>query len=296
MEHARGSRLVVPLVIAALVAVYAPTAAWLWERWTLSVWHNAHGLLVPPVVAYLIYLELRASRDLPVTSSAWGFALVVPALVLHALDTGMHTELLSAVSLVLLLPGLSLLFLGIPRSRAIAFPLVFTVFALPIPLSLTESLHLALRYVATEATAWLVPVFGIPVFAEGTTVHTARASLLISDACSGFSTLYAAGAVACLTAYQADGPVRRLVVLVAAAPLAIAANIIRVAFLVVVVAMSGVDVLETWIHPASGLFTFALALPIIFWLGQSPTARPPSSPAQAARAAAARPTAAPLDR
>jgi hypothetical protein len=46
---------------------------------------------------------------------------------------------------------------------------------------------------------------------------------------------------------------------------------------VTIVALTGVEVLETWIHPASGMLTFALALPVIFWLGQSPAARPTSA-------------------
>ena len=56
---------------AALFAVlYAPTVVWLWGRWTMSVWHNAHGLLIPFVVAYFAYQELITRRDLPARSSA----------------------------------------------------------------------------------------------------------------------------------------------------------------------------------------------------------------------------------
>jgi exosortase/archaeosortase family protein len=73
--------------------------------------------------------------------------------------------------------------------------------------------------------------------------------------------------MACLVAYQAEGWKRRVLVLLSAAPLAIAANIVRVVILVVVVAWTGIEVLETWIHPATGILTFVLALPPIFWLG-----------------------------
>src|SRR5688572_6635053 len=130
----RWQRVVLALAACELIVLYAPTLLWLWERWTLSVWHHAHGLLIPPVVGYFVYHELRRHAHLPRSASAWGFAIVVPALALHALDAGMHTELLSAVSLVLLLPGLSLLSLGAVRTRAILIPLVFLAFALPIPL------------------------------------------------------------------------------------------------------------------------------------------------------------------
>ena len=255
------------LAAAMFLVLYAPTVVWLWSRWTMSVWHNAHGLLIPFVVAYFAYQELTARRDLPTRSSAWGFVFLVPAMLLQALDAGMHTELLSAVSLVMAIPGLSLLFLGMERSKAIAFPLAFLVFALPIPLALTEQIHLMLRHLVANATAAAVPYFGVPVFQEGTTLHLAPGPLQIADACSGFSTLYAAVAVAFLTAYTCQSPARRVLVLLAAVPLAIIANVLRVGFLVLMVVWTGPDILETWVHPASGMMTFVLALPIIFWLG-----------------------------
>src|SRR5262245_27515343 len=119
----------------------------------MSVWHNAHGLLLVPVVAYFVREELLPLRHLPRSSNAWGFAILLPALALHALDAGMHTELLSAGALVLALPGLALLLLGTTRTKAIAVPLMFLVLALPIPLSFTETLHLMLRHIATAGTA-----------------------------------------------------------------------------------------------------------------------------------------------
>jgi exosortase len=255
------------LLVAELVLLYAPTVQFLWERWTMSVWHNAHGALVPPIVGFLVYRELKDFKGAPPRASAWGFLLLVPALLLHAIDAGMHTQLLSAVSIVVALPGLSLLLIGPERTRAIMFPLLFLAAALPIPLGMTEGIHMQLRLVATVATAWVVPFFGVPIFAEGTTLHLARGALQVSDACSGFSTLYAAGAVACLTAHSAGTWPRRLLVLLCAAPLAIGANILRVISLVLLVVWQGVDVLDTIVHPLSGVMTFALALPLIFWLG-----------------------------
>jgi exosortase len=261
------------LVAAELVALYGPTVAWLWERWTLSVWHHAHGLLILPVVAYFVRQELEDVRHLPRSSSALGFLIVVPALALRALDAGMHTQLLSAVSLVLLLPGLSLLLIGKARTSRIAFPLAFLAFALPIPLALTEELHWQLRLIATAATSTVVPMLGIPMFVEGTTLHMASGALQVADACSGFSTLYAAIAVACLTAYSTQSTSRRVLVMLSAAPLAIAANVLRVISLVLLVVWKGEGILETFVHPLSGMMTFALALPVIFWLGDDSSSR-----------------------
>jgi len=260
----------ISLLLVELVFLYAPTVAFLWERWTMSVWHNAHGVLVPPVVGYLIYQELKRFEGPAARGSAWGFALLLPALLLHAIDAGMHTQLLSAASILVALPGLSLLLIGAERTRAILFPLLFLVAALPIPLGMTEQIHMQLRLIATAAAGWVVPMLGIPVFAQGTTLHLAPGPLQITDACSGFSTLYAAGAVALLTAYSTRGWKRRAVVLLAAAPLAIGANILRVVFMTALVIWEGPGVLNTFMHPLSGMLTFALALPVIFWLGGDP--------------------------
>jgi exosortase len=254
-------------VLVALVVLYAPTVAWLWDRWTLSVWHNAHGMFVPLLSGWFAYQELKRTRDLPRRSSAWGFAFLVPALLLHAVDAAVNTQLVSAASIVLLLPGLSLLLLGPARTRAIAFPLAFLAFMLPIPLALTSQLHFALRRVATETSAVIVPWLGIRVFAESTTLHIANATLEVADACSGFSTLYASMVLALLTAYFSRSWPRRVLVLLLAAPIAICVNILRVVLLVLLVYWQGTDVLATSMHTISGLFTFALALPIIFWLG-----------------------------
>jgi exosortase len=200
---AAWQRVVLVVVAAELALLFAPTLAWLYDRWTLSVWHHAHGLLIPPVVAYFVHQELKPLRGRPQSSSAWGFALLIPALLLHALDAGMHTQLLSAIALIMSIPGLSLLTLGMERTRAIAFPLAFLAFSLPIPLALTEQIHWQLRQIAVAGTSTVVPWFGVPIFVEGTTLVMPMGALQVADACSGFSTLYAAIAVACLTAYTA---------------------------------------------------------------------------------------------
>jgi exosortase len=262
------ARWLLVLVGVELVLLYAPTIRWLVDRWTMSVWHNAHGMLIPVAVGWFAWQELRPMRELPRRGSAWGLLFLLPALVMHVVDTGIHSQILSAVSIVVALPGLSLLFLGVERTRAIAFPLAFMAFMLPLPLVLTGRIHLFLREVATVLSAQVIPLLGISVYAEDKILYIREGTLSVSDACSGFSTLYAACAVAALAAYSCDSTRRRVLTLAAAVPLAIAANLVRIVLLVVAVRFSGMGVLDTWIHPASGMLTFALALPAILWIGR----------------------------
>ena len=259
-------RTALALAALQLVVLYLPTLLWLWDRWTMSVWQNAHGVFIPPFVAYLVYKVLKA-RQFTAQPNVLGFALVIPALALHTLDTGMNTQLLSAASIVLLLPGLSLLVLGARATRAILLPLAFLSFALPIPLAFTEPIHWQLRQLVTASTVAALPFLGIPVLRAGTTLHLPNGVVQVADACSGFSTLYAALAVACLTAFGTSSTVRRGLVLAVAGPVAIVANVARVILLVALVEWRGSEVLQTFIHPLSGLLTFAVAIPVILWVG-----------------------------
>jgi exosortase len=263
----RWRRPLLALVALELAVVFAPTVAWLFDRWTLSVWHNAHGMFVPPLAMWLAWQELRARPELPVRGSAWGFLFLVPALGLHAIDAGLHSQLLSALALFLAIPGFALVLIGTARTKQIAFPLSFLAFAIPIPLAFTEPVHMFLRQIVAASTAAFLPHFGVSVFREGTDLHTTGGTINIVDACSGFSTLYAAAAVAFLAAYSTKSWRRRILVLVAAAPIAIAANLLRVLVLTLAVIWYGNWVLASFLHPLSGMLTFALALPPLFWLG-----------------------------
>lgn len=258
------------IVAVQLGVLFAPTVLWLWERWTMSVWHNGHGLLIALIVLYMLWETLRKLRALPRRSNPWGFVILIPSLVIHMLDTGIHTQILSAIALFLSLPGFSLLFFGTERTKAILFPLFILFLTLPIPLAITESIHLALRYITTDSVAWLLQLFGVPVFASGTLLEIEHGRVLVTDGCSGFSTLYASITVAMLTAYLCPVIRRRILVLCIAIPFAIAVNIARVLLLSLLVNWFGLDILKTSAHEISGLLTFVVVLPVIFWIGRAP--------------------------
>jgi len=258
------------LLLMLIIAVYAPTVLWLLDRWTMGIWHNGHSILIVPLVSYLIWNELKKHRSLPASADGWGFVILVPALIIHILDTGIHSMLLSAFSLFLVFPGLSLILMGRERSKTIMFPLIMFFLTLPIPLFLTESIHLILRQISTYGTVFLLRVFGIPVFVQGTALEIPNGTLQVAYACSGFSTLYASITIAFLVAYFCLDNQRRVLVLIVAAPLAIGVNIVRIFFLCIMVYWMGIDILKTPLHEISGLLTFVIAMPLIFLIGQPP--------------------------
>ena len=108
------------------ILVFAPTIYWLWQRWTMSVWHNVHGMFIPFVVACFIGGVLRSDQIVDAEQSAWGFLFLIPGLGMIVLDSAIRTQLLSAFGMVVCLPGLSLLLLGRRRTQALAFAWVLS--------------------------------------------------------------------------------------------------------------------------------------------------------------------------
>jgi exosortase len=258
------------IILLLLLILYIPTLQWLWGRWTMSVWQNGHGILVFALVIYFICKELQKLKHLPASSNSWGYIILIPSLLLYMLDTGINTQLLSSFAMFSSLIGLSLLFLGVVKTKIILFPLLTMLLTLPIPLVFTETMHLMLRHIATKSVAFILSQMGIPVFTSGTLLEIEGGTLMVADACSGFATLYAALTIAILTAYFCTSTKRRLILLLIAAPLAIGVNIIRVLVLALLVNYYGLNILATSAHELSGLLTFMVALPILFIIGKNP--------------------------
>ncbi len=247
-----------------VAAVFAPTAPYLYQSWTGSVWNNAHGILIPPLMAWMTWSALRREEDRSPDASAWGFAFLVPGLSLVAIDAALRTQQLAAVGLVLALAGLALLLLGARRTRLLTVPLLLGIFMIPIRNSVAS--HLLLKKTTAVSVEPLISFMGIPVIREETLLTLSNASFLVADACSGFSTLYAAvGVSVVLAAYSRSWP-RRILLLAAAWPLAVACNIVRVTILVVVANYYGLGLLDTPFHAASGIAMFWAVLALLIML------------------------------
>jgi exosortase len=250
--------------VLALGLVAAPTLVFLFEKWTRSIWLNGHGLFVPLLVAFLGYYALRREPTKSEEPSAWGFALLIPALFLMAVDSAIKTELLAAFALLVCLPGLSLLLLGPRRTRALLFPFLLSFFMLPIPSAFLHLIHFKLRGLTTLGSEHAIRLVGIPVFAEGTSIYMPHGTFLVVEECSGFAALYAAITIALVLAYLSDSPRRRLLLLLLPVPLALAGNVLRVALLGVLAEGFGYGILDTPVHVLSGYLAFVLTLASLF--------------------------------
>ncbi len=256
------------LWIVLAILTFAPTIYWLWQRWTMDVWHNAHGLFIPVVVALIVRKVVRSDQVVEAEQSAWGFPFIILGLGLIVLDSAIRTQLLSALGTVICLPGFSLLFLGSRRTKALTFAWVLCFFMLPIPAAFVETLMLVLRRITAWGTGQIVNLYGIPVVRHDTRLVLPVGPLSISDGCSGFSVLYASLTLALVLAYINRSWWRGMFTIAMAFPVALACNILRCSILAILVVKWGGGILNTRLHPASGMLTFTAAMALLACLSR----------------------------
>jgi exosortase len=162
------------------------------------------------------------------------------------------------VGLLLTLPGLSLTLLGVERTRRLVAPLAASWLMLPIPRTLATDTQL--RHVTAVCVEWLLDFGGYTVFREATVLQLPPRIFVVSDACSGFATLYAALSIAFLLACVTPSNLRRALLLLVAPALAIVANVVRVFILVVLTYHHGDWFIDSFFHPFSGVATFVVVL------------------------------------
>ena len=260
----RRQSLVHSLWALPFLLVFSPTLLFLWEKWTKNVWLNGHGVFVPILVAFLAHFALTHRSFEDEEPSPWGFAFLGAGLFLVAYDSAIKTEILSAVALIVCLPGLSLLLLGPQRTRALLFPWLLSFFMLPLPAFALDRIHMALRLITVYGTAPVLDLFGIPHVVSGTTIEIPRGPVQVVDLCSGFSALYAATTIALVLIYMADTNRRRVILALLPFPLAMLFNIVRVTGMVLLCHYQGFQILDTWIHTFLGWVCFLGTLVVLF--------------------------------
>jgi exosortase len=251
------------VTLALVAAFFAPTLAFFYDHWTGNIWENGHGIFMPFLMFFLARSALRGDpHPERAESSAWGLVLVVPALLLAVADFAIRTEYLAAVAFVFMLPGLSLLLLGVRRTRMLAMPLLLGIFMIPIPNVMAT--HLFLKTWTAQMVEPMIRAVGIPVLREDTLLVLPNETFMVADACSGFSTLYAAVGLSLILARYCRSNWRRLFLVLAAWPLALLCNTLRVFLLVLAANEFGTNLLDTAFHGASGVATFWLVLVVLF--------------------------------
>jgi exosortase len=248
------------LLVAVLLALYGPVLVRLVRQWYNDSDYS-HGFLVPFVTAYLIWARREKLAQVVRRPSSWGLALVLFSLGLLFLGTLGAELFLTRISMLGTICGLIGYFSGWKLLRAMAFPLAFLLFAIPIPVLIYNEIVFPLQFIASRfATSVLETLNLFPIMREGNVLIMPGMRLEVVEACSGIRSLMSLLALAAGYGYLAEKsvPVRWFLFL-AMVPLAIVSNGTRVMITALMTNYIGPKAAEGFMHEFSGWVIFVVA-------------------------------------
>jgi exosortase len=258
------------VAILALLVIwtYFPILARLISQW----WHDpnfSHGFFVPAFSLYVVW-EKRAELTALTRKPSWAGMLIL-GLALIVLMVGMlGAELfLSRFSLLLVIAGLVILFLGWKHQRAILYPWAFLVLMIPIPTIIFNEITFPLQLLTSRLASAVLPWFGVPVLREGNVIHLAAMPLEVAEACSGIRSLLSLGTLAIIYGYfleKRSGV--RLALTLASIPIAVTANSLRIVGTGLLVQYWDPAKAEGFFHTFSSWVIFVISLLMLFLLHQ----------------------------
>ena len=286
-------------VVSALIFVYASVLIKLSHDWWVDE-NYSHGLLIPFVIAYILWAEkdkLRQVRHKP--SMLWGGAAIL--LALFALWTGVAgAELfMQRTSLVLILAGVTIYFWGGSVLRLVWVPLILLLLAIPIPTIVFNKLAFPLQLFASRSAVWSMRFFDIPVLRQGNVIELMPLNSLetkkleVVEACSGIRSLMTLMTLAVVFAYFSYPPPsnasgenpersrkhrlfrslrtwglwRSTLVVLSAVPIAIFTNALRVSGTGILARFYGTKVADGFFHSFSGWVIYIAAFLLLFAFG-----------------------------
>jgi exosortase D (VPLPA-CTERM-specific) len=281
------------LLAGLLVWLYLPTLTHLVEQW----WHDpnfSHGFFVPLFTAFVIWQERSRLVRLIPRPSWWGLLLLGFGLCVLVLGQ-MGAELfLSRFSLLIVLAGLIVFFLGWSFFRTLLFPWALLVLMIPIPAIVFNQITFPLQLLASKIASTILPWLGVPVLREGNVIILPAMALEVADACSGIRSLMSLATLAVIYGYlmERNNAVRVLLAL-ASLPIAVAANSLRVVVTGLLVQYWDPDKAQGFFHEFQGWLMFVASLAMLYLLHRvirliwpeegSPSSSHPSDPAQQGR-------------
>jgi exosortase A len=263
----QSPRLSLPPLPAILAAALVATLAWTY--WLiipglLAQWWNepeySHAFLIPLVSGYLAWSRREALARTEVKPGYWGLAVMAFALLLYVIGKVGADLFLQRLSFVLMLTGGVLYVAGAAVLWGLLFPLAFLLLMIPLPGIVFNSIAFPLQLLAAQVSSVALEAVGVPVFREGNVMHLAAASLDVEEACSGIRSLISLIALGVLYGHLAfSNWTPRILLMVLVAPVAIAANVLRVFVTGLLAHYVSVDTALGVFHLAGGWSVFLIA-------------------------------------
>jgi exosortase D (VPLPA-CTERM-specific) len=242
--------------------MYADSLRFMFGQWGSDDY--SHGFFVPVVSLLLICLQQKHIATAGIRSSWWGPAVVLIGLLLYVIGDYATLYVLLHLSLWIVLVGLVLSLIGRMAIRQIAFPLLYLLLSVPLPVFLYSALSARLQLWSSMLGIGCLQLVGVTAFREGNVIDLGPVQLQVAEACSGIRYLLPLTALALLCAYCfQDRMWKRMLLVLSALPISVLVNGFRIGMVGILVEFYGAQSAEGFLHLFEGWVLFMATLGLL---------------------------------
>jgi exosortase len=255
-------------ITALVIAIYAGAFGALARDWWTDNQGASYGMLIPPLALYIAWIGRERTFSMPARPDARGLAVIFLSCLMFLVGKLGAEYFITRLSLVLLLGGLALTFWGWARSRTLGFPLLLLLTMIPLPMLVYARITLPLQLFSSEASTAIVQFLGGSIYRDGNVLYLPHTTLGVAEACSGLHSLESLIVAALLLGFtMCTRMTSRVLLVLLAAPMAIAVNVARVTG-TVFLADINTEYAEGFYHAFAGWFVFLIGFACTFVLAK----------------------------
>jgi exosortase len=225
---------------------------------------SSHGIFVPFISAYFLWMKRERIRNVEIDFSllAGGLVLALSFIILY-FSRGSAEITLPAFSFVLAACGLVLALFGMRLFKELAFPLLFLATMIPIPETVFNQIAEWMRQATTSGSVWLSHLLHLPIYREGYNIQLPGSRIFIAMGCSGIRYLLSYFVFSLAYAYMCKNSFgTRCLVVLASFPIALVGGVMRLSSIYLAVYFIGPFMAEHRPHILVSWFVFLAVLVI----------------------------------
>jgi exosortase len=268
--HVRPVVFTVGLLSLCLLWAYWPVMRGMERHWASDPRYS-HGYLVPAFSLYLLWARRDRIETTRSQTSWWALPLLVVGMAGLLLGQRYFFGWVEAASLLPCLAALSLMVGGWTVLRWALPSIGFLLFMIPLPYRAEVALGYPLQRIATLASTYVLQTLGMPALAEGNVIlMSGHTRIGVAEACNGLGMLLMFLAYSTAASLVIRRPAfDRILVILSAVPIAIAANVTRIVVTGALQVTVGKELAGIVYHDLAGWLMMPLALATLWaelWL------------------------------
>ena len=261
------------VLLVLMILLHYRQVNWLRLKWSSDMnWE--HGFIIPLFSLYLVFARREELYDAKRRICRLGLAILIIGIATEILAVfPIRNYWLRDMGMIAAIFGL-VLYLGGPGvTRILWVPIVFLIFAMPLPDRVYQMISLPLQNIAAKGATVVLRAVGVDIVSKASALELiSRSGLLkkltVAEACSGMRLLMAFPALGVAMAYLDAKPVwQRLTLVLAALPIAIACNVLRVVITCSMFYFDKPELGQKLMHTITGLAMLLPALLMLWLLG-----------------------------